>query len=40
MIFKGFRGGEAGSTERTGEGFKRERGDDRTFKEMIEMREG
>lgn len=39
MIFKSFRGGEAGSTEGTGEGFKRDRGEDGTFKELVEMRE-
>lgn len=39
MRVKGFRGGEAGSTERTGEGFKRVKGGS-TFKEVIEMGEG
>jgi hypothetical protein len=37
---KSFRGGEAGSTKRTGEGFKRGRDGGRAFKELVEMREG
>lgn len=41
MIFKSFRGTETGSTEGTGEGFKRvrERGVRGVFKEVIEMRQ-
>jgi hypothetical protein len=40
MGVKGFRGGEAGSTLRTGEGFKRVRDGGGTFKELVEMMEG
>ena len=35
--FEGFRGGETGSTEGTGKGFKRNRGGEGTFKELVEM---